>query len=317
MKKKWIIIAASLILAGMIIFTGVMTMLNWDFSKLTTSKYQTATHTVAKDFNNISIKTSTAEIKFLPATDGKTTVVCYEQKSAMHSVELVNDTLVIEEIDERKWYHYLSIGFSNPTITVYLPKSEYTELSVNASTGDMNIPANFSFESVDISKSTGDIVVSANVTGLARIITTTGDITLKSTTVGEAVLSVSTGDISVENVMSMGDITTNVSTGDVRISESQCLNLISDGNTGDLEIYNVIAVENFKLTRSTGDVEFKGCDAANLFIETSTGSVKGSLLSEKIFFAESNTGRINVPKTVNGGRCEIKTDTGNIKVTIE
>jgi DUF4097 and DUF4098 domain-containing protein YvlB len=64
-------------------------------------------------------------------------------------------------------------------------------------------------------------------------------------------------------------------------------------------------------------VKFERCDASELYIELDTGDVTGSLLSDKVFIAQSDTGRVNVPKSVTGGRCEITTDTGDIKITVE
>ena len=61
---------------------------------------------------------------------------------------------------------------------------------------------------------------------------------------------------------------------------------------------------------------FKNCDAAELFVESDTGDVKGSLLTDKVFITESDTGRVNVPKTVTGGKCEIITNTGDIEIVI-
>lgn len=46
------------------------------------------------------------------------------------------------------------------------------------------------------------------------------------------------------------------------------------------------------------------------------GNVKGTLLTNKVFITHTDTGRVNVPKTVTGGKCEINTDTGNIKIDI-
>ena len=34
-------------------------------------------------------------------------------------------------------------------------------------------------------------------------------------------------------------------------------------------------------------------------------------------FTKTDTGRVDVPKTVEGGRCEITTDTGDIKITVD
>ena len=52
-------------------------------------------------------------------------------------------------------------------------------------------------------------------------------------------------------------------------------------------------------------------------MKTDTGDVTGSLLSDKIFFAESDVGSVDVPKTTTGGVCEIRTDTGKIAITID
>jgi DUF4097 and DUF4098 domain-containing protein YvlB len=67
---------------------------------------------------------------------------------------------------------------------------------------------------------------------------------------------------------------------------------------------------------NTGKVKFDRCDAGEMQIKTDTGSVTGSLLSPKIFFAEADTGKIDVPKSTYGGKCEITTDTGDIRITV-
>ena len=79
---------------------------------------------------------------------------------------------------------------------------------------------------------------------------------------------------------------------------------------------NVIASEKFFIERDTGDIELEGIDAAEISIKTSTGDVEGWVLSEKVFIPKSSTGDIDVPKTVNGGRCEITTSTGDIEISI-
>jgi DUF4097 and DUF4098 domain-containing protein YvlB len=54
----------------------------------------------------------------------------------------------------------------------------------------------------------------------------------------------------------------------------------------------------------------------DIYIETTTGSVTGTLISEKQFCTETSTGKVNVPPSGNGGRCEIETGTGNIRIEI-
>ena len=85
---------------------------------------------------------------------------------------------------------------------------------------------------------------------------------------------------------------------------------------GNINLNNVIASGTYILERTTGNVKFEACDAKDLYIKTSTGRVSGSLKSEKEFIAQSDTGRVDVPKTITGGRCEVTTDTGSIELTI-
>ena len=76
--KIWLIVAVSLLFTGLIIFGSVMTMLRWDFTKLSTVKYETNEHAITQGFKNISIVSDTADIVFLP-TDGDASVICHEQ----------------------------------------------------------------------------------------------------------------------------------------------------------------------------------------------------------------------------------------------
>ena len=276
--KIWLIIAASLVLLGIIIFTVVMTVLKWDFRKLSTVKYETNTYTVTEDFNDISINTNTADIVFLPSDDGTFKIVAHEDSKEKHSVSVNNGTLTVEPVSTKKWYDYISIGIGAPKLTVYLPENEYGALKIKLSTGNLEIAKNYKFESIDI--------------------------------------TVTTGDINLKNV-SAGSIEIKVSTGDTALTDVTAGSFKSTGGTGDINLSGVTVSGKLSIERSTGDVEFNKCDAAEILVVTDTGDVEGSLLSEKIFFTKTDTGKISVPKTTSGGKCDITTDTGNIKITID
>ncbi len=315
--KIWLIIAASLVLAGGMLFVGVMTVLKWDFTKLSTSKYETNNYEITENYNSISIITNTSDIVFVPSKDTKTSVSCYEQKNIKHSVTVKDGTLVIKVEDTRKWYEYIGINFGSPKITVSIPSGEYASLSIKESTGNVEIPKDFKFDSIDISASTGDIKNFASASESIKIKTSTGHIHVENVSAGSLDLSVSTGNVTVSNVNCENDVKIEVSTGKASLSNITCKSLISSGDTGDISLKSVIASGKFSIERDTGDVKFERCDAAEITVETDTGDVTGSLLSEKIFYASSDTGKINVPKTTSGGRCEITTDTGDIKITLE
>ena len=239
--------------------------------------YETNTYEVKEAFNKILIKTDTADITFLPSDDGKCKVICYEQEKKYHSVEVNNGTLTVKVIDENEWYDYIGINIDIPKITVYLPDALY--------------------DSIVIKESTGDIC-------LERVSALSLDITL------------STGNVTATDITCEGNVTVGVSTGEVNLCGLKCKNLISTGSTGKISMKNVIATEKISVERSTGDVTLDRSDAAELFIMTSTGDVEGSLLTNKVFITKTDTGRIDVPNSIIGGRCEITTDTGDIKISI-
>ena len=295
--KTWLIVASSLIFAGIIFFTVAMSLINWDFRKLSTTKYQTTTHEIIDEFTNISINIDTADIEFFTTNESKTIAVSTEYENAIHTVTVVENTLKIEISDTRKWYEHITLfSFVTPKISIYLPCEEYQKLSIISNTGDIKIPNKFKFSSIDITNDTGDVVNYASASDYIKINTSTGDVKIEKVTTKE--------------------ISVCVSTGDVRVIDVNCSSLVSSGNTGDVTLKNVIATENFLLERSTGDVEFERCDASKIYIKTSTGDVDGSLLSEKIFVTKSSTGDIDIPRTSSGGICDIITSTGDIEVDL-
>ncbi len=314
--KIWFIVAASLVLAGLLTFVGVMTMLNWDFTKLSTTKYETNTHEINESYEHIRIVTDTADIALVPSDSEKTTVVCHEQKNIAHTVEVKDGVLSVTRTDTRKWYEYIGINFGSTKITVSIPRADYGALSIECNTGKVEIPNDFEFSSIHISGSTGAVKCSARTAGETKIKISTGDIFVERTVVGALDLSTSTGKITASSVNSKTTVAIGVSTGKAVLDDVRCNTLTSSGDTGDITLKNVIATEKMSIERSTGDVKLDGCDAAEIVVKTDTGDVTGTLLSEKVFIPRTDTGKIQVPSSVTGGKCEITSDTGDIKISI-
>ena len=318
-KTKKIAIAVAIItmVAGLIIFAGSIFAVGFDFTNLNTAKYEIDTHEIKDNFSSISVNTDTADIVFLPSDDGECKVVCYERENMKHSAFVKDGVLVIEIVDEREWYGYISLfNFDNEKINVFLPESEYKALTVEASTGDVSVPEDFKFESVNISVSTGDINYNASCTGSAELDASTGDIRVENADIGSLKLTVSSGEIDVKNVNCTGDIDVSVSTGDVQFTNVTSNSLTTKGSTGDVSLKNYIATAAICIERSTGEIELDGCDAGEIYIETSTGDVEGFLLTDKTFIADSSTGDINIPRETRGGRCYIKTSSGDIDLWV-
>ena len=316
-EKVWLIIASALVLCGLMAFVILMSINGWDFTKLSTEKMQTKEYTLSQNFNDVSIDTKAVDITFVKADDGIVKVVCYEKVNMAHTVTAQDGVLTVTMVNTKKWYQYIGISFHTPTLTVYLPESQYTHLKIKNSTGAVEIPQDFSFESIDVTLSTGKVNTFATTTGQTKIKTTTGSVCVKNANVGALDIVVSTGKVTVENVNALGQVNVGVSTGGTFINALSCQTFISNGSTGNISLEGVIATQLVDIKRSTGDVKFTLCDGGQITVKTDTGSVKGSLLSDKIFQANSDTGRVNVPQTTTGGSCVIETDTGNIFIEIK
>ena len=292
--KIWLFVSLALVVFGGLVFTVVMSALGWDFKRLNTVNYEKNTYEVAEEFNEICVTANTADVRLVLAKDGVCKVVCNESEQEKHSVAVVDGVLTINALSARAWTDYIAVGFGKTSVTVYLPKAEYASVSLQATTADITVDEAFTFATLEIAVTTGDVECYASAQTL-KISTSTGDISVKNATVGSLELSVTSGDTELEHLT--------------------CERLLSTGDTGDVELQDVIVSGKLEIERDTGDVEFEGVDGGEIVVKTDTGDISGTVLTQKEFIAKSDTGRVRVPKTT-GGRCELTTDTGDIDVSI-
>jgi len=309
------VIAASLIMSGLILFTVVMSFNKWDFKEVSTVKYETVTHEIKNEFTSIDIEVKTADVIILPSKDEKTTLDVKQEAKMPFSVEVVDGRLTVKPTNNKKWYDYIGINFGSTRITLYLPEGDYTALNIKGSTSDICVPDNFTFDEIDVSVSTGAVECSASANTSARIKTSTGNITFLGKKAGKLDLTASTGNIVVKN-MSCGDINLKVSTGKTILECISCASIQSKGTTGKISLERVNATVKMEIERDTGDVTLDRCDAGEIYITTSTGNVKGSLTTDKSFSVHTDTGRTVYPEFTSGGKCKITTDTGDVIIEI-
>ena len=60
--------------------------------------------------------------------------------------------------------------------------------------------------------------------------------------------------------------------------------------TGNIKLTNVITEENITAETTTGHITFENSDAQTLNAKATTGNITGTLLTNKIFDAESEAG---------------------------
>ena len=291
----WLIIGGALILAGAIIFSTVMSMLNWNFKSLDTNKYETCVHESDKSVGEVKIDVTTADVTLKPSDDGKVKVVCYQNSKIPYAVTVKNGVLTIQEKDNRKWYEHIGINFNTPKIEVYLPTTNGFGLELDVSTGDVYIAKDFKLFDVEINVTTGDLKCLAFSAESIKIENTTGDVTLENTIVEKDVyVHYTSSDVTMRNV-TVGEHT------------------YIKGSTGDVAFHGGFGA-NLNVKTTTGDVKLDNFDAREMNVETTTGDVTGTLLTSKFFTVNTTTGDVNVQKYMQGYECKVKTTTGDVSI---
>ncbi len=311
-----IIVASSLLVAGLVLGIIGLAVNGFDWKKLSTIPITTNTHTITQDFDKISIDTDTTDVVILLSQDDECKVVCEEYQKAPHGVKVDDGVLSIRLAQERHWYDFIGISIGQTQITVYLPKTTYASLSIDTDTGDIDLSKDVTFTDASLSTDTGDILCDGGVTGHLTAETDTGDITLSGMVLDTIKADTDTGKIKLNDIQ-CANIELESDTGNLVLSNVAISgNMTAQADTGSISLTRVVAQGEMRIKTSTGGVKFDHADATSIYVHTSTGSVKGSLLSEKIFFATSSTGSVHVPDSMTGGRCEIKCSTGSINIEI-
>ena len=168
-------------------------------------------------------------------------------------------------------------SFKSPRISVYLPAGSYELLKAVMGTGDVTADKALVFGAVDVEINTGDLTLNGVQADKVTAHGSTGDIRLSDMTPGTVDVSVSNGKIVLTNVVCTGDLRCESTTGDIRLTD---------------------------------------VDGANLYLSASTGDIEGTILTDKVFSAHSSTGKVSVPATAAGGRCEAETSTGDIRLSL-
>ena len=340
--KLWIkiilIIAASATVLGLAIGIGGLCMINFDFEELQTQTYEPVTHEVTGEFSDISIQTYESSIEFKQSFDGTCKIECMESEHLTYDVKVQDGKLSVTARDTRQWYHNIGIfNLQRQNMTVYLPDTVYGKLQIQSATGSVHTSPEFSFADVEIDLNTGLVSWEANVAHSMKIENRTGMVQIKNVTLDGA-LSVdnATGSISIEGVQAQSlkaktstgkvginntsaeeEIRISTNTGYTELNGCRAADISIEGNTGKVRVCDVEVTDRLQIETDTGDVELDACLAGEMQIDTDTGDVEGTLASPMVIFARSDTGRIRIPKSTTGGRCDITTDTGNIIIEFE
>lgn len=332
------IVAVVLIVLGFVLAWIGYGIIGNDMTQLSTETLTQTTHTIPEPFENIHIHTN-VDIQILPASGNECTVVCDDSEYQYHTVSVENGTLVVEQTTEPQMIQFNVMILQEPAVTVYLPESQYADLSIDGSSGDiLDVDPSFTFRNVQLKVSSGSIRFRANLVDDLTVNTSSGDILLENVhaqairtlaTSGSITLSdceaqqdisaqTSSGDICVADTKAAGSLHIASTSGQVELTNVTALSVTGNASSGDLQLYSVLINGQLSLETTSGSIFLDSSDAQSLFLRTSSGDVSGTLLSPKFFITHTSSGTVEVSDPdPDGGRCEITTSSGDIKITAE
>ena len=315
--KIALLVALLLTVVGLIVaFAGALAV-DFNFSELDRTQ-NTREYLVEESFSDLTVAVGACDVSLAFSEDQSCRVVCLESEKVTYVPEVINGVLFIRENDARRWYDHIGFNWSSNAVTVYLPRGFHADgvLTVMSDTGDVRVPEGLSFARADIETDTGDISFCAEVLGSLSAKSDTGDVEIKGSSLRALRVETDTGDIDIHDVYAADRLSFSTDTGDVSLKSVGSTNLQGESDTGDIVLKNVDVGGTLTLESDTGEVFLRGVDAASICIETETGDVSGSLRSGKMFDAYSATGDVRVPQDSEGGRCEIRSSTGDIEIVI-
>lgn len=298
-SKKTVICAAILLVAaGVFLLLMAMAMGKGNWKELKTVGYEEKTFPVSGKVNDIQISDSESGVKILPSGDGTCKVICPEKTdgSVYHTVEVRDGVLTVQRHDERKWFQFIGVNLYIGGVEVYLPEGEYGALTASSTAGSISVADGLTFESADLKSISGSIRMLSQVEQ-------------------ELNAESASGSVRVENA-SPENLYAKSSSGRIELSHIRGGSVTAKATAGKITLMDVIAKDTLSAQNISGGVALEGCDGGTIRIASTSGSGKGTLLSDKIFITDTGSGRISVPRSTEGGECEITTTSGSIHIEI-
>ena len=279
LKKMTIVVAAVCVLIGLLAAALPMGMMQRRQREAEKVTPELKTFDIDDSFTSIRIDEINCDVTFYEAKGNACQVVCTENKYLIFDVTADSGILEITQKDESKWFDKFGETITDQYILhVFLPETKFNSVKISTVSGSIDLPEQFKMKKLEAVTVTGDVTVNSSVTESANIATVSGN--------------------TVMNRSLLEDF-----------------DYVTVG--GDLKLSEVTVIGEMSFDSTSGNIELTNCDAEEIEISTVGGSVTASFLTEKEIHAETVSGTVNVPKTVEGaGRCDVDTVSGDITVTM-
>ena len=322
MKKSTVVIlivALCLFVSGVIICGGVLTMsdaFGSGFENKGNVSYAERTETITEKFVNVDVDAVSGSVELFPSSADECKVECSESEGFYFDIRTEGDTLKVKRVDTGKWFRFFD--FSKEYVKVYLPQGTYEDISLGTISGKVVVNDGLSCNNLWAKSNSGSVrVYSLNAAGTVKLYTTSGSVAGDTIKANELTASSASGKATIGNVEVAGAMEVGCTSGKIEVSNADCNSFNAKNNSGSITLSDVISATTLRAKNTSGKIEVLGCDGQNLDLSSVSGSIRGTILTDKVFVADSTSGRVRVSDTTQGGVCKAHTVSGSIDLEVK
>lgn len=336
--KVILIVALVLLVVGALIVGAGWVFLEKNPTQMNTIKDVSKVYHISEAPTQIQIATTNSRVEILPIKGEEWRVECKDTEKLYHTVELIDGVLTVRQIrTERQWSDFIGIlnGFQNLSVIVYLPENVYESLSVHSTSGSIKVQEGLIFSNASLQNASGSILCDSRVVGALNVKNTSGSVKINGSVGGDLIVKNTSGSVKINSSVGGDLIVNNTSgsidifggvtgalevtngSGSIEIKNTNPTRATVKSTTGGIDLINVVCKESCTVENTSGSIELEGCDAASFDLCTVSGSIKGSILSGKVFDCHSTRGDVHTPTNGDGGTFKARSTSGSIKITIK
>ena len=294
------------------------------------------TYTAESSICGVAADCGPADFILLPSENNTCRVECAENETVHYVVTTENSVLHIRRADSRTVFSFFKFyrALRSEPVRVYLPQGAYKSLEVKVTSGDIAVPAGYTFDTASLHSASGDIACCAECGALSAQ-AASGDITLKDTSCGTLSLGTASGAVTLLNIKneSGGSIETasgkaqitnykgdaleiGTASGKVSLENAGSAVLHVDTISGEIDLTRAVSSNSMEIGTISSNIHLESCDSESLLFESRSGSIIGTLNTGKNFYITSRNNKVDVPFDSGEGTCEIETRSGSIRIKI-
>ena len=219
-KRIILTVAAVCTVVGSVTALWALSRMGWRMNELETVTFSEKTTVIDTDFDSIQITDINAHISLYQSQNGECKAVFTETEHLTFDIQNNGGTLTIEQKDDSKWYERFGVIVSDTYyLKLYLPKAQYSELTIESVSGDAELTSGLDFGDINISTVSGEIILDKCDGVTIDIATVSGDVKAHLLTDKTFYIDTDSGTVNVpESVSGAGDCRIDTTSGDILVT---------------------------------------------------------------------------------------------------